>query len=264
MITPIRPESHDDAVRRLAAKASALGVKLYRDPADGRYYASSVSCPETLHYLTGVSCDCAGFASHQRCTHHSVLLVSLGWVDGDPSPDPEPTPIVGKIVRCAECRGLGETQYTRGIGPHRFVYDWQTCSACRGRGVEHMTAEHHPGRGGREAAAPFRRETMHAYPSTPNDIDAFADMIRSALPDVIATATEQEIEQVEDRELVALTVAGEAAFEIDMSNGSSFQFTITQTRQATTSCEGCNEHLCEDELNDEALCPRCAENRETA
>ncbi len=145
-------------------------------------------------------------------------------------------------MRCAECRGLGETQYTRRIGPRRFADDWQTCSACRSRGVERFTA----------------------YQSTPNDIDAFADMIRSALPEVIATATEQEIEQVEDRELVAWTAAGEAAFEIDVSNDCSVQFTIKQTRQAKTPCAGCNEQLCEDELNDEVLCPQCAENRETA
>lgn len=142
MVTPIHPESHEDAVRRLAAKARAEGVKLYRDARDGRYYASSVSQPDHLHYLTGVSCDCAGFISYQRCKHHSALLVALGWIE-DPDPEP-PTPIapvIGRILRCETCRGLGEVQYTRVTGPARFVYDWQTCSACRGRGVEKIVAE---------------------------------------------------------------------------------------------------------------------------
>lgn len=141
MTTPITlVETPEDAIRRLARKARREGVKLYQDPTDGRHYASSVSSPELLHYLTGVSCDCAEFASYQRCKHHSALLVALGWVEGDPTLDPEPIPITGTIVRCGTCNGLGETQYTRATGPQRYVEDWETCPTCRGCGVEKKIA----------------------------------------------------------------------------------------------------------------------------
>lgn len=91
-------ETPEEAVWRLALKAREEGVKLYHDRRDERYYASSVSNPGQLHYLTGVSCDCPGFASHQRCKHYAALLVALGWTGSDPEPDPEP--ITGRIVRC--------------------------------------------------------------------------------------------------------------------------------------------------------------------
>jgi hypothetical protein len=84
----------EDAIRRLARKARKEGVQLFRDSRDGRYYASSVSHPGKMHYVTGVSCDCPGFATHQRCKHHSALLMALGWVADDPAPEPSPLPIV--------------------------------------------------------------------------------------------------------------------------------------------------------------------------
>jgi hypothetical protein len=87
--------AREDTVRRLAAKARAEGVQLYRDARDGRYYASSVSHPGKLHYLTGVSCDCMGFASHGRCKHHSALLVAMGWVVDDVTFEPDPINVVG-------------------------------------------------------------------------------------------------------------------------------------------------------------------------
>ena len=87
--------ARDDAVRRLARKARAEGVQLYRDAKDGRHYASSVSHPGKFHYVTGVSCDCMGFASHGRCKHHSALLVALGWVADDTTVDPDPISVVG-------------------------------------------------------------------------------------------------------------------------------------------------------------------------
>ncbi len=99
-----------------------------------------MSNPELLHYVTGVSCDCPGFASYQRCKHHSALLVALGWVEGDPTPDPEPAPIVGRIVRCETCNGLGETPYTHSTGPQHYVEVWETCRTCRGCGVEKKLA----------------------------------------------------------------------------------------------------------------------------
>jgi hypothetical protein len=92
----IRLEAEREAtVRRLAAKARKEGVQLYRDTRDGRYYASSVSHPGKLHYVTGVSCDCPGFATHQRCKHHSALLLALGWVADDTTFEPDPITVVG-------------------------------------------------------------------------------------------------------------------------------------------------------------------------
>ena len=91
----IRLEAQRDAaIRRLGRKARAEGVQLYRDAKDGRYYASSVSCPGKLHYLTGLSCDCVGFASHGRCKHNSALLLALGWV-ADSTFEPDPITVVG-------------------------------------------------------------------------------------------------------------------------------------------------------------------------
>jgi hypothetical protein len=85
----------DEAIRRLAAKARKEGVQLYRDSRDGRYYASSVSHPGKMHYVTGLSCDCPGFATHQRCKHHSALLVALGWVADNSTVEPDPITVVG-------------------------------------------------------------------------------------------------------------------------------------------------------------------------
>jgi len=34
------------------------------------------------------SCDCQGYAHHQRCKHHSALLNALGWINGEPDPTP--------------------------------------------------------------------------------------------------------------------------------------------------------------------------------
>ncbi len=87
--------ARDEAIRRLAAKSRAEGVQLYRDSRDGRYYASSVSHPGKMHFLTGLSCTCQGFATHQRCKHHSALLLALGWVADDSAFEPDPITVVG-------------------------------------------------------------------------------------------------------------------------------------------------------------------------
>ena len=85
-------ETERTAMSRLLAKARAEGVKLIRDQ-DGRHFASSVSRPGTLHYVTAYSCDCRGFVAHQRCKHLAALLAAKGWLDGTPEPDPAPMAI---------------------------------------------------------------------------------------------------------------------------------------------------------------------------
>jgi hypothetical protein len=136
-----KSETREEALVRLAAKAREEGVKLYRDSKDGRYYASSVSTPGQMHYVTGFSCDCAGFAQHHRCKHYAALMSALGWIA---APEPKPTAPATRPAVCGTCNGLGETQYTRSTGLGRYVYDWQTCGACHGTGqaseVERMAA----------------------------------------------------------------------------------------------------------------------------
>ena len=85
-------ETERTALTRLLAKARTEGVKLLRDQ-DGRHYASSVSQPGKLHYVTGLSCDCRGFIAHQRCKHLAALLAAKGWLDGTPDPDAAPMAI---------------------------------------------------------------------------------------------------------------------------------------------------------------------------
>ena len=96
MATVHLSETHDAALVRLAHKARAAGIRLYRDRNDGRHYASSVSQPGTLHYVTGLSCDCVGFATHRRCQHFAALLAALGWL----ATDPEPAPAMVVSVAC--------------------------------------------------------------------------------------------------------------------------------------------------------------------
>ena len=81
-------ETHDQACMRLLAKARHEGVQLFRDPADGRHYASSTSQPGKTYYVTAFSCTCRGFIQHQRCKHNSALLAALGWLGTDPEPTP--------------------------------------------------------------------------------------------------------------------------------------------------------------------------------
>jgi hypothetical protein len=75
---------------------------------------------------------------HGRCKHYAALMSAFGWIGT--TPEPEPTaPATGPAV-CGHCNGLGETQYTRGTGRGRYVYDWQTCAACGGGGTEELPA----------------------------------------------------------------------------------------------------------------------------
>jgi len=96
MVTTHAAETLEEARVRLAAKARQDGVTLTVEE-DGRHYATSTSTPGKLHYVTGYSCDCPGFANRGRCRHHSALLSAMGWLDdADPEP-PMPGPAVAII-----------------------------------------------------------------------------------------------------------------------------------------------------------------------
>ncbi|MGI8405296.1 MAG: hypothetical protein ACR2OE_11140 [Thermomicrobiales bacterium] len=86
MVTVRTSETSEQALERLLAKARTEGVQLFRDRSDGRHYASSVTTPGRLYYVTGYSCECRGFVAHGRCKHHSALLAALGWTGVDPDP----------------------------------------------------------------------------------------------------------------------------------------------------------------------------------
>ena len=83
-------ETEREDIARLLDKAKAEGVTIVRDHTDGRFYASSVSKPGAMHYVTAYSCTCIGFCRHQRCKHLVALWSHLGYFD--PEPDSEPTP----------------------------------------------------------------------------------------------------------------------------------------------------------------------------
>ena len=80
----VRPvETHDQAVVRLAAQATANGVRIYAH--DLTYYATSTSDPSALHRVTAWSCDCTGYVFHGRCQHHAALLQHIGELPAVPS-----------------------------------------------------------------------------------------------------------------------------------------------------------------------------------
>lgn len=115
-------ESREAAIRRLAQRARESGIRLVCDRRDGRHYASSLSEPGRWHLVTGYSCDCIGFARHGRCSHHSALMVALGWV-GDETPEPEPPAANGEVV-CWDCLDTGVIKHYYG-----GLSDWET-SVC--------------------------------------------------------------------------------------------------------------------------------------
>lgn len=131
MVTHVRIGSVENryALTRLADKARTDGIRLFRDRA-GRYYASSASEPGRLHYVTGYSCDCRGFMTHQRCRHHAALLAALGWLNVEPDPQKP----AAAITPCNECSGHGEIQDLEVRQHGRFVMQWATCTACNGSG----------------------------------------------------------------------------------------------------------------------------------
>jgi len=74
---PVRSvETKAQAVVRLAAQATANGVRIYAY--DLTYYATSTSDPSALHRVTAWSCDCHAFRFRGRCQHHAALLAHIG------------------------------------------------------------------------------------------------------------------------------------------------------------------------------------------
>ncbi len=129
--TSTAPESKEAALVRLAKQARLSGVKLFQDPKDGRFYASSRSQPGTFHRLTGFSCSCQGFVRHGRCSHLAAFHSALGWID----PEPEtPAP-----AACGECGGSGEVTGTVGCG-RGWRYDSIVCTSCHGTGTVQVAA----------------------------------------------------------------------------------------------------------------------------
>src|SRR5215211_6674789 len=102
-----RPATAED-FHRLAGLAHERGLRLFRD--GPRWYCSSASTAGGCHYVTGLSCDCPGFISHQRCTHHALLLERLGWL-------PELEDEAPVAVRCSACSGAGKLEEWGVSGP---------------------------------------------------------------------------------------------------------------------------------------------------
>jgi len=123
-------ETRTDALRRLAQVARESGVKLMRDE-HGEYWATSVSEPGWLYGVTPESCGCRGFATHRRCRHVAALHAHLGWLDPEPTPPADASPIPAP---CSECGGNGEVP---GIGSRQFTSwatTWEPCRSCAGAG----------------------------------------------------------------------------------------------------------------------------------
>jgi len=104
---------------RLADLAHERGLRLFRD--GPRWFCSSASDAGASHYVTGFSCDCPGFISHQRCTHHALLLERLGWL-----PELEATWEIPKLVATSE---IGKLEST-GESPQLEPVDCPECCGC--------------------------------------------------------------------------------------------------------------------------------------
>jgi len=102
----------------------------------GRYYASSASEPDRLHCVTGYSCDCRGFITHQRCKYHAALLAALGWLTDEFELDPPATPWSPR----GECGGMAEVQDFEVRQFCRFVKQWTACRTGDGTSNRAMPA----------------------------------------------------------------------------------------------------------------------------
>jgi hypothetical protein len=124
--TTNRPATAAD-FHRLADLAHERGLRLFRD--GSRWYCSSASEPGSCHYVTGLSCDCAGFISHQRCTHHALLLERLGWL---PEVESDLPYVEASAIDCPDCCGCGLVDYGR------YNLPWETCGGSGVRPSHHL------------------------------------------------------------------------------------------------------------------------------
>jgi hypothetical protein len=110
---------------RLAEVAHQRGLRLFRD--GERWYCTSASRPGESYFLTGYSCSCRGFVSHQRCTHHALLLERLGWLPEVEDSKPDNLSEIPQIaaIDCPDCCGCGLVDYGRYNLP---------CESCGGTG----------------------------------------------------------------------------------------------------------------------------------
>jgi len=108
---------------RLANLAEARGIDVLQDH-KGRWMATSASTAGLVYALSGFSCSCAGFVSHQRCTHHSLLLRRLGWLlELEPA-----LPFIAQTpADCGDCCGCGVQDFGRYALP---------CETCGGSGLK--------------------------------------------------------------------------------------------------------------------------------
>ena len=111
-VTRTRPATAAD-FHRLADLAQERGLRVF-EASPNHWYCTSHSDPFRLHVVTGFSCDCQGFITHQRCSHHAALLAHLGWL---PEIDPQPAP-------CRHCRGRGQSF-------SEYYGELRPCDACR-------------------------------------------------------------------------------------------------------------------------------------
>ncbi len=119
-------ESRTDAMRRLLEVARESGVKLLKDDR-GEMWATSVSEPGRLYFVTPESCGCRGFATHRRCRHVAALWSHLGYLT-------DPDPAGAARPRCEVCldAGLIDAPRSRWIGGSQTGYrdEWTSPTPC--------------------------------------------------------------------------------------------------------------------------------------
>jgi hypothetical protein len=116
-------------LHRLAQVAHTRGVRLFRDT-DGRWLCTSHSHEGLVYYVTGFSCDCPGFVRQQHCTHHALLLDTLGWlppIEEGSAPAPVTCTsctagkieewVSGHVAGCKPCDACGGTSHPRPLAP---------------------------------------------------------------------------------------------------------------------------------------------------